>query len=72
MATVVNNPSGTTDSGGGMGFLMGVILLIVVGFFLVYYGIPALNRSSGNTTPQVNVPGKIDVNVQNPSGGSGQ
>ena len=52
------------DSGGnnGSGFLVGIILLVVVLYLLFYYGLPAL-RGAASTTPQVNVPGKIDVNV---------
>jgi hypothetical protein len=51
------------DSGNnGNGFLLGIIVLAVVIFLLFYYGIPAL-RSVGTSAPQVNVPGKIDVNV---------
>lgn len=43
--------------GNSMGFLMGVILLIVALFLFVYYLIPVMR---GN---QINIPGKIDVNV---------
>lgn len=70
MATVVNNPSGSTDSGSGIGFLMGVILLIVVGFLIVYYGIPALNRTGGTQqAPAVQIPDTLDINVNTPQGG---
>lgn len=69
MATVVNNPSGSTESGSGMGFLMGVILLIVVGFLIVYYGIPALNRTGNNApAPAVQIPDQMDINVNTPQG----
>ncbi len=52
------------SSDSGMGFLMGVILLVVVLFLLFYYGLPALRSGTSQmTTPQVNVPGKVDVNV---------
>jgi hypothetical protein len=58
---VVNNTTPQTDSGNGMGFLMGVVLLIIFAFLVIYYGIPALQRST--SAPQINVPGKVDVNV---------
>jgi hypothetical protein len=64
MATVVNNP-GTTSSSNGMGFLLGVILLIVFAVLFFLYGLPALTNSVRG--PQVNVPGKVDVNVHTPS-----
>jgi len=76
MATIINNPGGTTDANNGtpagMGFLLGIILLIVFLVFLFYYGIPALSRGIRSTAPQVNVPGKIDVNVNTPQNGGTQ
>jgi hypothetical protein len=59
---IINNaaPVPQTQSN-GMGFFLGVLLLLVVGFFLVYYGGPLIR--STYSTPQVNIPGKIDVNV---------
>lgn len=56
-----------THDGGGTGLIMGVILLLVVAFLLFYYGIPALNRV-GTSTPQINVPEKVDVNVNQGQG----
>ena len=69
MATIINTPSSQSPrSDNGMGFLLGVIVLIIFLVLIVYYGVPALKSSS---SPQINVPGKIDVNVNNPgSGGS--
>lgn len=60
MATVVNTP-GNSNSGSGMGFVFGMILILLVAFLFFVYGLPMLRQS---TSPQVNVPGKIDVNVQ--------
>jgi hypothetical protein len=65
MATVVNNPGTTTDSGGGMGFLLGVILHIVFAILFFLYGLPYLTQSMQG--PQVNVPGQVDVNVNTPN-----
>ncbi len=57
----------TQDSGmGGMGFLMGIILLILFVFALLYYGLPMLRNAT--TTPAVTVPDQIDVNVNQPQG----
>lgn len=50
-----------TDSASGTGFVVGVIILAIVAFLLFYYGLPVLRNSTN--TPQINVPGKIDVNL---------
>lgn len=70
MATIVNNPpavENTSDRGGG-GFLLGVILLIIFVILFVFYGLPYLGGAgarAGSTSaaPQINVPGKVDVNI---------
>jgi len=64
MATVINNPpSNTSDSSGnGMGFLLGVIVLIVFVALLIIYGLPYLRNMSGFSA-QVNVPKDVNVNV---------
>jgi len=61
MATIVNNPAPTTDGGNGMGFFFGAVLLILFLVLFFYYGLPYF-RNVGQA-PQINVPGKIDVNV---------
>jgi hypothetical protein len=72
MATVINNPapSATTESSSsGLGFLLGVIALIVFLFVVLYYGGPALRSMTrgANSGAQINVPDKINVDVnQNP------
>ena len=50
----------------GMGWLVGLILVIVLAWLLFYYGVPLL-RAPAN--PQINVPGQIDVNVNTPNQG---
>jgi hypothetical protein len=65
--TVIHNvtPATTTEQGSsGMGFLLGVIALLLFFFFLIYYGLPALRNST--STPQINVPDKVDVNINQP------
>lgn len=51
----------TQDSTGGMGFLLGVIALIVFFFLFIYYGLPLMRNSV--TSPTIQVPEKVDVNV---------
>ena len=63
MATIVNNPPQSSSSGG----IWGIIIALIVMFVLIYlgfvYGLPAIqNMKLG--TPQINIPEKIDVNVQ--------
>ena len=62
MTTVVNNPAPVSKEGGNS-FLIGTILLI--GFFMVilYFGIPAI-KNIKVPTPQVVIPDKINVNIQ--------
>lgn len=48
-----------SDGGNSMGFVMGIILLIVALFLFVYYLLPAAR----GTQPQFSIPGKIDVNL---------
>lgn len=66
MTTIVNTPAPSTE-GGGSGFLVGAVLLIGFVLLLLYFGLPMI-RNMGPIqvnvpTPQVNVPGKVDVNV---------
>lgn len=66
MTTIVNNPPASDNSGGPMGMIIGIIVLVVLAFLGFYYGLPALRRMQVGT-PQINVPSEIDVNVnQNP------
>ncbi len=63
MTTVINNPGNNEDSGGAVGMILGVVvLLVVVGLFFVY-ALPAI-RNSGGVTPK----GTLDVNVNVPAG----
>ena len=67
MTTIVNSPTPTNDSGSS-GFLIGVVVIIGFVILFIYFGIPAI-RNMGPIqlnvpAPQVVVPGKIDVNVQ--------
>lgn len=65
MTTIVNTPQPANNSSGPTGIIMALIALIVV-LVLVYlgfvYGLPALRQMKSGGT-QINVPDKIDVNV---------
>lgn len=60
MTTVVNNPPVNNDSGDGMGMIIGVIGLVILVYLFVIYGLPAIRQMG---SPQINIPGKIDVNI---------
>jgi hypothetical protein len=74
MATIVNTPppSGPADNtSSALGTLVGLLTLLILGVLFFVYGLPALRSATGS--PAVNVPGKIDVNLNGPnSGSSGQ
>lgn len=61
MATIINNPPSKDNSGGPMGMIILVIVLLVVGYLVYVYGLPAI-RQMGTT--QINVPSEINVNVK--------
>jgi hypothetical protein len=64
MATVVNNPQ-PAASNNGMGFLLGVILIIVFAVLFFFYGLPYLRTAfQGAPGSQLNVPSQVDVNVK--------
>jgi hypothetical protein len=65
MATIVNNP-GNGNSGNSMGLILGVIAILVFVFLFIVYVVPLVSQSMGPA--QVNVPDKIDVNVQQGGG----
>lgn len=68
MATIVNTPA-STDNNSGTGFLLGVILLIAFFLLFFFYGLPFIGQMiQGFGSPQVNIPGKVDVNVNTPQG----
>ncbi len=62
MTTIVNNPPAPKESGGGMGMIVGLVVLMVLGYLFFIYGIPALKQLQLGS-PQINIPSKIDVNV---------
>lgn len=62
MTTIINTPPAPKESGGNMGMIIGIIVLLVVAYLFVVYGLPALQHVQlGNQ--QINIPSKIDVNI---------
>jgi len=65
MTTIVNTPAPSNDSSSGMGMIIGLIVLIVVAYLFIVFGLPAI-RGMQVGAPQINIPSKIDVNIQQP------
>ena len=61
MATIVNNPPTSDNSGGPMNMIIVLVVLLVIGYLAYIYGLPVVRQMQGGT--QINVPSKIDVNV---------
>lgn len=62
MATYVENqPARTTDS--GIGFLLGVILLIIAAVLFFMYALPLLGNAGGGAS-QVSLPSEVNVQTK--------
>lgn len=61
MATIVNNPAPGSDN--GMGFLLGIIILVVIGALFYFFALPYIRQGMSGDV-QVNVPKDINVNVK--------
>jgi len=62
MTTIVNNPPVQKESGGNMGLLIGLIVLLVMAYLFFMYGLPAIQNMKVGT-PQITIPSQIDVNI---------
>ncbi len=65
MTTIINTPAPApeTQSDSGLGMIIGIVFLAVVAFIFFVYGLPAIRSIR---SPQVNIPSKIDVNINQP------
>lgn len=61
MTTIVNSPQPANNSGGPIAIVIALIVLLVLVYLGFVYGLPALRQMKSGT--QINVPNKIDVNV---------
>ena len=62
MATVINNPPSSPETEGGLGWVIGLIIaLLLIG--LIFYGFPALRGANRGGGANVNIPDRVDVNV---------
>ncbi len=63
MTTIVNTPPAQESGDNTVAMIIGLILILGIGYFVVVYGLPSL-RNMQLGTPQINVPSKVDVNVK--------
>lgn len=66
MTTIINTPPATKESGGSMGVIIGLIVLVIVAYLFFMFGLPAIRRVQVGA-PQINIPSKIDVNINQPN-----
>lgn len=62
MATTVVNPP-QNSSNNGMGFLLGIIVLVVLVILFFVYGLPYIQNNMTGGRIEVNIPDNIDVNL---------
>lgn len=72
MATIVNTPAASGEhaesSSSMMNLFIGVVIILLVVGFLLYIGLPMMrNVGSSSQAPQINVPDKINVDVNTPN-----
>ena len=67
MTTIVNNPAPTNEGSNPTGLILGIVILLAILGLLYFYGLPAFRNASSGT--QINVPDKVDVNIN--QGGNG-
>jgi hypothetical protein len=61
---VVNTaPSRNSNNNNGYGFLLWVVVLGILGVLFFVYALPYIRNLSSNSGVQINVPEKIDINV---------
>ena len=64
MTTIVNTPAPAAQSDGSTGMIVGFIVLAAVLFIFFVYGLPAIRHMG---SPQINIPSKIDININQPN-----
>lgn len=64
MTTIINTPPADRQEGSNMGMIIGLIILFIAAYLFFIYGLPAIKQIS---SPQVNIPNEIDVNINQPN-----
>ncbi len=63
MATIINNPTGTSDEGSGVALIVGIIAVVVLGILFVVYLLPGIRAANDSTPPNT----EIKINLPTPS-----
>ena len=63
MTTIVNTPPAQKESGGPMGIIFGLIVLVALVYAFFVYGLPAIRNTQWGVAPQITIPSEIDVNI---------
>lgn len=63
MATIIT-PANNDGSSGILNVVLVLFVVLVMVYLFFAFGLPAFQQSSA---PQINVPDKVDVNVQQPA-----
>jgi hypothetical protein len=63
MATIVHQHEADAQASGSFNMIAVLLLAIVIIYLIFAYAVPALNRTG---SPQINVPDKVDVNINQP------
>ncbi|HEX3095561.1 MAG TPA: hypothetical protein VHQ20_00390 [Patescibacteria group bacterium] len=59
MATIINNPD--RDSSSGMGWIVGIIVLVIVLALFFVYGLPAMRGTTKSSTSGTSASGQVSV-----------
>lgn len=63
--TIINPaPNNNSENNNGIGFLLGIIVLVIFAVLFFVYALPYIRGFGGNSGVQVNIPKSIDVNVK--------
>ncbi len=54
-------------SGSGLGMIVGIILLIAFLYLMFMYALPLIRSAATPGTTNVQIPDKVDVNINNPA-----
>lgn len=75
MATIVNTPAAThehvardeSSSSSMMNLIIGIFIILLLAAFFLYVGLPMMRSATAPAqAPQINVPDKINVDVNQP------
>ena len=65
MATIINNPANQgSDEGAGIGFIFGILVVVLVGFLFFIYALPALRDSGAEKLPTTQ---NIEIQIPAPA-----